>query len=292
LNVEQQEAPAQIIARVAAIAERHLAPCGDGHMVMHSWGSGPPLVLLHGNYGSWTHWIRNVESLGRHHRVIAVDIPGFGESAMAPEPYSIDRVAEIIATGIVGLVGEEKVNLSGFSFGAAVASETAHVLGPRLKRLVLVSAGRNMTGVTLSRTSDIVKWRGLATPAETAAAHRRNLQAIMIADGSRADALAIAIQQSNAERTRVKRAVATQDNATQTRVPALKAPVDFIWGERDANIGPHMAERPEWIRRFRPDGRHILIPDAGHWVAYEQPERFNEAMLELLQMPSVSQPAG
>ena len=49
-------------------------------------GDGPPLVLLHGNFGSWMHWIRNVEVLSQHYRVIALDIPGFGDSATPPKP--------------------------------------------------------------------------------------------------------------------------------------------------------------------------------------------------------------
>ena len=285
MSSPSRETPEQIIARVAARAERHLAPCGDGHMVAHTWGSGPPLALLHGNYGSWTHWIRNVETLSRHYRVIAIDIPGFGESAAPPEPYSILSVAEIVAAGIVGIVGDEKVNLVGFSFGAAAASETAHALGSRLRQLVLVSAGRNMTGINMAPIKDIVKWRGLDTPAECDAAHRRNLEALMIADGSRIDALSLVIQNSNAERTRLRRAVVTKDAATQTRVPMLQAPVSFIWAERDANIGPHIADRPEWIRQYRPGSRHTIIPDAGHWVSYEQPQLFNEALLDLLERP-------
>jgi len=45
---------------VAAEARRVETPCGNGHMVWYLWGDGPPLALLHGGYGSWTHWIRNL----------------------------------------------------------------------------------------------------------------------------------------------------------------------------------------------------------------------------------------
>jgi hypothetical protein len=45
---------------VAAEARMFETPCGDGDMVWHVWGDGPPLVLFHGGYGSWTHWIRKV----------------------------------------------------------------------------------------------------------------------------------------------------------------------------------------------------------------------------------------
>jgi alpha/beta hydrolase fold len=43
-------------------------------------GSGPALVLLHGMAASWQWWLENIPTLAQHHRVIAVDLPGFGQS--------------------------------------------------------------------------------------------------------------------------------------------------------------------------------------------------------------------
>ena len=42
-----------LVEGIAAEAERVETPCGDGTLVWRRWGSGPPLVLLHGGYGSW-----------------------------------------------------------------------------------------------------------------------------------------------------------------------------------------------------------------------------------------------
>ncbi|HXA97799.1 MAG TPA: alpha/beta hydrolase, partial [Candidatus Dormibacteraeota bacterium] len=54
------DAAGALVARIDSLATRTVAPVGDGSMVWRSWGAGPPLVLLHGASGSWTHWIRNV----------------------------------------------------------------------------------------------------------------------------------------------------------------------------------------------------------------------------------------
>jgi alpha-beta hydrolase superfamily lysophospholipase len=54
-----------------------------GGMIWHAWGpdNAPTFVLLHGGSGSWTHWIRNIEPLvAEGYRVLAVDLPGFGDS--------------------------------------------------------------------------------------------------------------------------------------------------------------------------------------------------------------------
>src|SRR6266581_2374197 len=94
------EATVALVEGIAEEAERVETPCGDGTMVWRCWGSGPPLVLLHGGYGSWTHWIRNVLPLSRQFTVIAADLPGLGESATPPEPWTARGLAAIIVEGL------------------------------------------------------------------------------------------------------------------------------------------------------------------------------------------------
>src|SRR6202012_2762510 len=77
----QALSPAAVVTAIDSRAERLSTPCGDGSMVWRRWGNGPALVLLHGGYGSWTHWLRNVENLASRYSVLACDLPGLGESA-------------------------------------------------------------------------------------------------------------------------------------------------------------------------------------------------------------------
>ena len=106
---------------VAAEAIRVETPCGDGKMVWRIWGAGPPLVLFHGGYGSWTHWIRNVLPLSRSFTVIAPDLPGLGESATPPEPHTAEGLASILVGGIdLVLPRREPLHLAGFSFGGVL----------------------------------------------------------------------------------------------------------------------------------------------------------------------------
>jgi pimeloyl-ACP methyl ester carboxylesterase len=59
-------------------------PCGDGHLVWRVWGGAAPelpaLVLLHGGFGAWNHWVRTIAALEPYYRVIAPDLPGCGDS--------------------------------------------------------------------------------------------------------------------------------------------------------------------------------------------------------------------
>lgn len=73
--------PAQVVAAIDARSRHVETPCGSGSMIWRRWGQGsaPALVLLHGGYGSWTHWLKNVESLAARYTVWAADLPGLGE---------------------------------------------------------------------------------------------------------------------------------------------------------------------------------------------------------------------
>src|SRR4029077_14972180 len=92
------------VESVAAEAVRVETPCGEGTMAWRVWGSGPPLVLLHGGYGSWMHWIRNVLPLSRRFTVIAADLPGLGESATPPEPWTAQGLAAIVVAGLASVL--------------------------------------------------------------------------------------------------------------------------------------------------------------------------------------------
>jgi len=286
MNTNTREAPADIIARVEAASERLLTPCGDGHMVWRRWGGTsdkPYLALFHGNFGSWKHWIHNVTVLSEHFRVLAADIPGFGESAEPPKPYTAHSLATIVAHGLVEIAGATApLNVAGFSFGSGTTSEVAHLLGSRVRKAVLVSAGRNMDGVTRAPMDPFVKWRDMATREERLAAHRRNLEVIMISNPQRIDDLAVLIQSTNAEQARLRSVFIAKDATHRFVTPQLKCDLATIWAEHDSTIGPYMHERPIWLKKYHPNARYGIITDAGHWCSYEQPEQFNRLLPELL----------
>ena len=98
----------KFIAQLEACSERLVTPCADGDLVWHRWGSGPPVVLLHGGTGSWTHWARNVAALAEAHTVLAPDMPGSGDSASLPKGDGVPAIAGIVANGIARLEEAER----------------------------------------------------------------------------------------------------------------------------------------------------------------------------------------
>jgi pimeloyl-ACP methyl ester carboxylesterase len=105
-------------------------------------GSGPPVVLLHGLGGSGYTWRYMVPGLAQHHRVIAIDLKGFGRS---DKPYdqsyaALDQAAYVRA--FLEQRGLRGITLVGHSFGGAVAMALTLDLNrsqpDRISRLVLM----------------------------------------------------------------------------------------------------------------------------------------------------------
>jgi pimeloyl-ACP methyl ester carboxylesterase len=272
------EATKAFVERIAAEAERFETPCGDGTLVWHSWGSGPPLVLLHGGYGSWTHWIRNVLPLSRQFRVLAPDLPGLGESAAPPEPWTAQGLAAIIVTGIDSIVPRgTELRLAGFSFGGVIGGSVAAQLGDRLRNFTVV--GSNGLGLERSPTP-LRRVSPDADEAEEFATHRYNLNQLMIADPDKIDELALWLQKTNHARARMRSRRFSRSGALIEALPQVKARLAGIWGERDATAYPHVAERARLLRDIQPSARFATVPGAGHWVQFEAAEQFNPLLAE------------
>ena len=138
-------------------------------------GTGPPLVFIHGLAGCWQNWLENIPYFARSHRVIAVDLAGFGESELPQEDISIPGYGRFM-DAFLGEIGVERASLVGNSMGGFIAAETAISHPSRVEKLVLVSAAggaRAADGTIAARTrvlrgarcssSRRSPWRGAST---------------------------------------------------------------------------------------------------------------------------------
>jgi pimeloyl-ACP methyl ester carboxylesterase len=93
---------------------------------VHVEGCGPPVVLLHSSMSSKSQWRELIESLRDDYRLIAIDLIGYGESAMPADSYSLDdevrRVESVLARE---LQPGERFHLVGHSYGGVVALQMA-----------------------------------------------------------------------------------------------------------------------------------------------------------------------
>lgn len=272
------EATMALVEGIAAEAERIETPCGDGALIWRVWGSGPPLVLLHGGYGSWMHWVRNVLPLSRRFTVIAPDLPGLGESATPPEPWTAAGLAAIIVEGLDRVLPKGATpHLAGFSFGGVIGGSVGAQLGDRLKAFTVV--GSNGLGLERSPTP-LERVASGVSEEEEFKTHRYNLNQLMIHDPAKIDELALYLQKTNHARARMRSRRFSRSGALIEALPQVKGRLDGIWGERDATAYPHVEQRAELLRSIQPGARFAVVPGAGHWVQFEAADRFNELMAE------------
>lgn len=275
------EAAPDYLARVTAAGETVTTPCGDGEMVWHVFGDGPPLMLVHGGYGGWTHWVRNIPVLARHFRLLLPDLPGHGDSAMPPEPISGHGLAAVVAEGLDRLLpAGASSKVAGFSFGGIISGCVAEQMGDRIEQLVI--CGSNGLGLPRTYLSGFKHWRDVAGPDELAAAHRTNLAILMFADPANIDDLAVHIQSVNTPNARIKSRLIAFTDVLAAALPNVKARLAGIWGERDSYAAAHMDTRRDLFQRLQPGCPFHVIAGAGHWVIYEAADAFNATLLDVL----------
>ncbi len=108
-------------------------------------GTGKPLILLHGGFGTFDMFAALSPALALDHQVIGVDLYGHGRTALTDRPIRFEDMADDIA-GLIRHLGLEKADLLGFSLGGAVALQTAIRHSERVNKLVLISTPFKRTG--------------------------------------------------------------------------------------------------------------------------------------------------
>ena len=102
-------------------------------------GEGPVLIFIHGLAGCWQNWLENIPYFARNHRVIAMDLPGFGESEMPTEEISISGYGRTV-DALCEALGIDSGVIIGNSMGGFIGAELAIHFPARVERLCLVGA--------------------------------------------------------------------------------------------------------------------------------------------------------
>lgn len=220
-------------------------------------GAGPPIVLVHGLAASGWWWQRNLPALSASHRVLVVDMAGFGASRRQPFRLAtaatwLGRWLETVGTGPAAVMGH--------SLGGYVAADLAATRPGLVDRLVLVDAAAlPLEGRVRGHLRNLLRGGGRSEPA---------LVRIAIVDIARAGPIVI---------VRAARQLLASD--LSARLAAIQAPTLVVWGEEDALIAPIQGRR---IADAIPGARFVTIPGAGHAPMWERPDLFDPLVLDFL----------
>jgi pimeloyl-ACP methyl ester carboxylesterase len=109
------------------------------NLYFETFGTGRPMILLHGGLGSGEMFGPNLPTLAERHQVIAVDLQGHGRTADIDRPIDIRLMADDIAA-LIAHLGLDRPDVVGYSLGGGVALLTAVKHPEKVRRLVAASA--------------------------------------------------------------------------------------------------------------------------------------------------------
>jgi pimeloyl-ACP methyl ester carboxylesterase len=248
------------------------SPYGPMHYV--ECGSGAPVLLLHQTPRSWTEYLDVLPLIGAHHRAIALDTLGFGDSARPAGPLSIELFADGVDAVLAGL-GVDRFHLAGHHTGGVIAVEVAARHPDRVASLVLsaasfvdeerrrTSAGRPPIDLVTPRPDGshlIDLWnrrRRFYHDGEEAALHRFVVDAVKVLDR---------VEEGHEAVHRYR---------MEERIGAVRAPSLAICGEEDHYSLPSLEKFAKALRC-----ETVVVPGAGVPMPEQQPERFAQLVMD------------
>lgn len=139
-------------AKTAKAAVATVKPAKSGHILVNGvnyyyavYGTGEPLLLLHGGLGQIEMFGPNLNALAKGRQVIGVDLQGHGRTSLGDREISLVDMGDDMAA-ILKKLGYEKVDVFGYSLGGGVAFRFAAQHPEMVRRLTLVSAGYAQDG--------------------------------------------------------------------------------------------------------------------------------------------------
>ena len=252
-------------------------------MSLHTetYGAGPPLVILHGLFGSGENWRTLARRFAERYHVHTVDLPGHGASPHL-RPLTYPAMAEAVRTYLDD-AGLTRAHLLGHSMGGKVAMELALTHPARVDRLVIVDIAPRpyppgyadvlaaMRGLDLGAVRSRSAAGRMLAPAIPDAAIRQFLLKNLVLDGNDAYRWQIDLDGIQDQ----YRAL----SASPESLDLYAGPTCFIRGARSSYIRDADLET---IRAYFPEAELVTIPDAGHWVHADAPDAFAEAVVAFL----------
>jgi pimeloyl-ACP methyl ester carboxylesterase len=253
----------------------------DG-MSVHLRDEGPrddprPLLLLHGTSASLHTWEGWTRALKARHRVIRVDLPGYGLTGPAPDgDYSPEHNTRFVVD-LLDTLNVDKAVLAGNSFGGQVALDVALAHPDRVEKLILVDAlgyPRNATSVPIGfRVAGIPglnRWMEVVLPRSMVESSLRNVYG----DPSRVTPALIDRYFDLSTRAGNRAALPKRfrflpTDASAKRIATITIPTLILWGGRDRLIPPDNAER---FHRDIAGSRLVVFPALGHVPQEEDPQ--------------------
>ena len=245
---------------------------GSPRIAVASAGRGPLVLFLHGIGGNRNHWQHQLAFFSQHGFTAAAwDARGYGDSDDYEGTLQFEDFTSDLAR-VLDHLGREKADLVGLSMGGRIARNFALAHPERVRTLTLANTSPGFDALSPEEVLRFVEEREHRS-AESAA----RLLGSRARPGAHAALLASFHALRNDSYRKTLEASVAQDRAAP--LEKLAVPTLVITGDEDRVYPPELAER---MARRIPGSKLVVLEECGHLSNLEQPERFNDVLLDFL----------
>lgn len=267
--------------------ERGYVAVPEGRLYYEITGEGEPLIFVHGHSLDRRMWREQVAFFEEHYRVVVYDARGYGKSSKQHEDLLFTHCDDLVA--LMNALGIEKAHVVGLSMGGFIAGDMVAMHPDRLLSVTLAeglirstpSVNEPMTDEERAKKQisiDAVLEKGMRT-------YKKEWFESLMKGGSQAERMRRPLWRQirawdgwQATHHEVHCYYAREAmELLKERKPAV--PTLFLSGRRPS--GKQRSDHPAMMD-YLPNSRHVYIEDSGHMCNMEQPEQFNEVVLDFL----------
>ena len=253
----------------------------DAEIVYWSLGDGPPVVLLHPFPANHEFWLPVAEVLATKYRVVLPDLRGHGDSGIGQGPATMEKhaadIARVMDDAEVGRAPLVGVSIGGYALFEFWRKHRGRVAALGLCNTKAQADGPEARAGRLQAANDVLK-RGTEPFFESMiqrvmAKTTREMRPDLI-DG----ALRMMRKMSPEDVAQVQRGMAARPDSVET-LKTINVPTLLVTGDEDATTGVNEAE----LMRQHISGSQLrVIPKAGHYSPWEQPEEAARLLRQFL----------
>jgi pimeloyl-ACP methyl ester carboxylesterase len=226
------------------------------------YGSGEPLILLHGGLGNTDYWGGQIAEFSAKYKVINIASRGHGRSTRDNQAYSYHLMASDVLA-VMDSLSIKKASIVGWSDGGIIGLDIAINNPDRLVKLFAFGANFNPSGLKPTLDTDATFGAYIE---RTAADYAK---------------LSKTPKQFDAFVSQISEMWAKEPNFTPEQLKSIRVPVAVADGEYDEAITlDHTKEMAALI----PGSTLIIMPNLSHFAMWQDPKAFNTAVLKYLDM--------
>jgi len=233
----------------------------DGARIWYaSYGSGAPVILLHGGLGHSGNWGYQVPALlDAGHRVVVIDSRGHGRSTRDARPYRYELMASDVLA-VMDTLQLAKAAMIGWSDGACVSLVLAALAPERVAGVFFFGCNMDPTGTKPFVPAEVID--------RCFGRHAKDY-ASLSATPNDFDAFVSAVSEM----------MRTQPNYSAADLARIRVPVEIVQSEHDEFIKP---EHADYLACSIPGARLTALPGVSHFAPLQRPAQFDRALLEFL----------